>query len=282
MRKTFWIFGLILLVPLFLATGCQEQKRDTSETSNTTQSPIESDEPGLVAHWEFEDDGSIVKDSADSYDGTIVGGAEYVPGKSGNALSFNGTDGRVDFPKSVVDGIGGLEQGTIAFWFKYDSLLDTQQVEPIFFIGNDENDNQDDLYVIELGHSSFDGAGSQPDPENRKLYSTWIKDNREPFLCYDSRVNLEEDTWYHFAVVVDSEGNTGYLNGQEMDNRYYNFGEASDSFFLADVPDKQIMNLGYGRNSKMISPDFVYFKGLLDDFRIYDRPLTAEEIQELI
>ncbi|TKJ16929.1 hypothetical protein CEE44_00125 [Candidatus Woesearchaeota archaeon B3_Woes] len=108
------------------------------------------------------------------------------------------------------------------------------------------------------------------------------KHNQEPFLCFDSNKNVEENKWHHFAVVVSPNGNTGYLNGVEITNRRYNFGNSKDSSFLKDISGKTKLMLGYGRSSYMLSPDFIYFKGALDDVRIYDKPLTTSEIKELI
>ena len=99
-------------------------------------------EPGLIAHWKFDDD---VKDSAGENDGTIKG-ATFAAGKIGKAVKFDGVDDYVDFK---VDEIGALSEGTIAFWFNYESILDKQTVMPIFYIGNDEKE-RDNLFIIEI------------------------------------------------------------------------------------------------------------------------------------
>jgi len=255
------------------------EETPVTEPETQAEEPTEVIDPNLIAHWKFDDD---AKDSVKNHDGTIKGNAVFTAGKKGNALSFDGVDDYVDFSQDTIKEIGSLSQGTIAFWFKFSSILETQTVMPIFYIGVNEKD-PDYIFIIEMGHfdeQSFIG-GIVPDPSNKKLYVTWIKDNKDPFLCYDSRTNLEENKWHHFAVVVDSSGNTGYLNGVEMTNRHYNFGNSKDSSFLDDISNFKKLMLGYGRSVNQISPDFVYFKGSLDDFRIYDKALTASEIKEL-
>ncbi|NQV08293.1 LamG domain-containing protein [Candidatus Woesearchaeota archaeon] len=237
----------------------------------------ETEDPNLIAHWKFDDDGM---DSAKSNHGNIIGGAIFSQGKLGKALYFDGVDDYVDFSQETVDEIGSLSQGTIAFWFNYESLLDKQTLMPIFYIGMESG--ADNMYLIEIGHSAGDGATSSPNPNDKKIYSTWIKNNREPFLCYDSTNNVEEDKWHHFAVVVGDDGNTGYLNGVEITNRDYNFGDANAKSFLNSIPVKEQLTLGHGRSSFMISPDFVYYKGYLDDVRIYNKPLSSDEINELM
>ena len=241
-------------------------------------------EPNLIAHWKFDDD---AKDSANDNDGTIKGGASFAAGKLGKALSFDGVDDYVDFSQSTIDEMGSLTKGTIAFWFKFSSLLDTQVIMPIFYFGMESG--SDNMYIIELGHAAGTEGGydpnvaiGTPDPGNKMIYATWVKNNNQnPFLCFDSNKDLDEDKWYHYAVVVGADGNTGYLDGVEMADRDYNFGNANDKSFLSSIPVKKKFTLGYGKSSSGISPDFSYFKGALDDVRIYDKTLSADEVKGL-
>lgn len=262
----------------------QEDELDENE-EQPEQDPEEPEkDPNLVANWNFEGEGTTILDYANNHDGTIVGNAQRTQGKVGNALYFDGIDDYVYFSQNTVDEIGSLTQGTIMFWFKFESLLSTQTIIPMFYIGTNEEGGNDNIYVIEIGH--FAGANDYralgSDPDNTMLYSTWIKNNHEPYLCFDSNENLDENIWYHFAVVVSPEGNTGYLNGIELTNRYYNFGTSSDVSFLNDIPVKEMLTLGYGRSSSELSPDFLYYKGYLDDVRVYDIPLSSSKINELI
>ena len=255
----------------------QDEENDVQEIAH---------DPGLIAHLTFDDSGD---DIVSGFDGEIKGGAEFKSGKIGNGLYFDGVDDYVELSTEALATLGELKQGTIAFWLNFDSILDNQPVMPIFYMGIDDQQNKvDNMYIIEIGHAAgteapFDNQYPEgtPDPKNKRIYSTWIKDGQEPFLCSDSEVNLVEGVWQHFTVVAGPDGNTLYLNGEEVRNRDYNFGHSTDKAFLDDIPVKEIMTIGYGRSHTWISPEFVYFKGLLDDFRIYDRPLESEEILEL-
>lgn len=246
--------------------------------------PVVEKDPNLLSHWEFEDN---AEDSAGENHGTIKGGATFTQGKAGKAISLDGVDDYVDFSQETVNSLGKLSQGTIAFWFRFESLLDTQTVMPIIYIGG--KDRPDNIYVIEIGHSAgteapydFNAVPGTPDPSNTRLYSTWIRNDKDPFLCFDTNKNLDENKWYHFAVVVSENGNTGYLNGVEMTDRDYNFGNSNAHPFLNDISAKDKFYIGYGRNSYMISPDMVFFKGEIDDVRVYNEPLSADEIKGLI
>jgi len=287
---------ILIILGIVALTGCvQKEVQETTIESEETRTeeaeilePIVEEteiveepttiDPNLVAHWKFDDD---AEDSAGDNHGSVKGDAVFTTGKFNNALSFDGVDDYVDLPQETTNQLKDLSQGTIAFWFKFDSLLDKQTIMPIFYIGMDNERDEDNIFIIEIGH--FDERTPQAlAPNNKKLYVTWIKDNQDPFLCYDSRTNLEENKWHHFAVVVSPKGNTGYLNGVEMTNKHYNFGRSSDDYFLDDIPNLEKVMLGQGRSSYMVGPDFVYYKGALDDFRIYNRALSASEILELI
>jgi len=288
------IFFILLLITIISLSGCVQNKEVEIEEipEPISEAPVETQvtepetivesleeaptDPSLIAYWKFDED---ARDSAGDYDGAIKGDAEFSAGKIGNALYLDGVDDYVDLPQSAVSKIGSLGQGTIAFWFKFTSILDKQTVMPIFYIGGNERD-KDNIFIIELGHFDERTAGALA-PNNKKLYVTWIKDNKDPFLCYDSNANLEEGKWHHFAAVVGPDGNTGYLNGAELKNRHYNFGTSKNPSFLDDILKNEKLMLGYGRSAYMVGPDFVYYKGALDDFRIYDKTLSAGEVKEL-
>ncbi len=225
----------------------------------------------LVAHWKFdESQGDTAYDSSgNDFHGTIIGNATRINGMRGNALEFDGEDDYVDMPLDAVNYIGNLSQGTIAFWFNFTNILQKQKIIPLFYIGIDNENDEDDLFIIEIGH-----GGTQ----NTHLYVTWIIDQQIPVLCYDTNFNLNEHQWYHFTVVVGPDGNTGYLDGEELVNRHYNFGSANDDLFLDDIPVKEKLSVAYGKTNDMIDSKFRYFKGKMDDVRFYDWPLNDSEI----
>ena len=61
-----------------------------------------------------------------------------------------------------------------------------------------------------------------------------------------------------------------------MIDRHYNFGDASVSCFFKDVVNKKVCWLGRGFLGGIQRTN--YFKGKIDEIRIYDRPLSDVEI----
>jgi hypothetical protein len=75
-----------------------------------------------VGMWLFDEgNGNAAKDScADGNDATIHGGAKWVDGKHGKALSLDGTDDYVEIPHDESLMVGA--EHTIALWFKLDEV----------------------------------------------------------------------------------------------------------------------------------------------------------------
>jgi hypothetical protein len=91
---------------------------------------------------------------------------------------------------------------------------------------------------------------------------------------------MDENEWTHYALVSGPNGTNVFINGEGIPANY-NFGGLGDAYFLNDIPDTEVIMLGRGKTSSMATYNFAYFKGYLDDLRVYDRPLTKEEINEL-
>ncbi len=224
----------------------------------------------LVAHWRLDGDLDPVvwDDGPHGLHGTAYN-ITYERGRVGLAAVFDSTRDEIlvrDDAGLAPLRIGELAYGTIGVWFRYQSV--GGQILPIFYFGEADADAPHNSLIIEIGHGN--------NAQNRRLYFTIINAR----FCYDSGVNLEPDRWYHFAAVVGPEGNTGYLDGQEMTRRHYNLGsDATYTDFFASVPVQELLAIGYGRYGK--DDRFYHFQGRIDDVRIYDKPLEANEVRGL-
>ena len=237
------------------------------------QANIQSDiNKGLVSFWSFEDDSNNkINDASINNISGIGNSIAYENGIIGKAAVFNGSDSRIFFPSINSQPpleISNLNVGSISLWFKYNSI--GAQILPILYFGESQTGTPHSSLIIEIGH----GGGTNY--SNKRLYFTIVNQG----FCFDSGINLSENTWYHFVAVVSENGNTGYLNGAEMTERIYNLGSNKNySDFFNDVPAKEILALGYGRYGQ--EDPFFTFKGSIDEVRIYDRPVNAKEIKEL-
>lgn len=266
--KRFYYFS-ILIVLISLLAGCEEESVVVVE-DNTVSYPTE----GLIANWTFDNDqDDEITDSSDyGYNGTSYS-VEYDDGVVGKSLLFDGETSKIVIPDAdslPPEAIGTLEEGTVAGWFKF--VNKGGQVLPILYFGKSTSTDLPYGLILEIGH---DGG----DIDNRRLYFTIIHYASENH-CFDSGENLLENTWYHFAVTVSDSGNTGYLNGAELTNRRYNLGSDENyTVFFNDVPNKEMLSIGYGRYSQ--EEPFYSFNGNIDNVMIYNRALTEDEVVEL-
>ncbi|MEF8847971.1 MAG: LamG domain-containing protein [Candidatus Thermoplasmatota archaeon] len=239
---------------------------------------------GLIAHYTFDEkNGTIAKDfSKYRVNGTVYGG-KWTDGKIKGALDFDGINDYVQIPNNkspTPKHLRNIKQGTISFWFKSDYIPTDNAIAPLFQYGKktpcDVKNNANGGLIIELGHDPLHN-------QSKKIYFTFFSNGCKlyPSLCFDSNKNLRENKWYHFVVVVGYHNNigynTGYLNGQKMIDRHYNFANSFTAEFFKDATMHESLTLGKGFWNREI----FYFDGKIDDLRIYNRPLSSEEVVKL-
>ncbi len=228
---------------------------------------------GLVSHWSFDGDSeSRVVDNVGECHGvpTKVG---YTDGVIGKAATFNGKASRIIVSDSnglPPTAVTSLEYGTLSVWIRFENR--GGQVLPILYLGKESSSMPNRSMIFEVGHD----RGSV---DNRRLYFTTIYSPQQNF-CVDSNINLSEGVWYHYVAVMSESGSTIYLNGIEITRRRYNLGSTkSCSVFFNDVPNKELLSIGYGKYSQ--EEPFFSFNGAIDDLRIYNRALNQTEVLAL-
>lgn len=261
-RRSLCTFAMLGLV----AAPVGSAKADSGSVPEA-QGP--TDLADYVAYWDFDEASGSSAFDASPLDlaGDLLGGS-WGEGINGSAVDLDGTD---DFISITNDGafpsaLGSLTEGTLSIWFKFDTFTTEQgTIHPILFAGAADGSSG---LIIEVGH--FSGV-------NAKLYFTIYNGGYVP-QCFDTGFDLRANTWYHFVAVVGADFNTGYLNGTELTDRNYNFGDASSAFFFSDVANKEVFWLGRGYLNERSRDQ--YLDGTVDEFRVYDRPLSAEEVRQ--
>ncbi|MEE2908403.1 MAG: LamG-like jellyroll fold domain-containing protein [Planctomycetota bacterium] len=222
----------------------------------------------FVASWSFDEgSGGFLGDETGSSQG-VIHGASWIEGISGGALSFDGLDDYVEITDGTgfPDFLGDLEYGTIAMWFRFDTMPEAGVIHSCLYVGRENSASERSTFHVEIGHNQV----------NSKLYWTIVEpEAQQPSLCYDSSSQLTTDTWYHYVLVVTPTGNTGYLNGVEMDSRHYNFGSPDSRRFLSDMVTREAFWFGKGS----FAGSDQYLEGAMDEVRVWDRSLDASEIQ---
>jgi hypothetical protein len=216
------------------------------------QGYVEPNEPcepltqGMISHWTFDEgSGSTAYDSIGDSNGTIYG-AQWTTGQVDGALSFDGDGDYVD-----CGNLGSFPStGTIGFWMKPYEIANYRNPFTTDFSGYNDGirfeESDPGRFVVAIAYS-----GSSADIHE--------------YLS----VGLQAETWYHVVLTWDSGSDNvrGYLDGLEK------FDE-SQTNWPGTLPDVQI-GRGYSTSSNR------HWDGSVDDVRIYDRALSAEEIRQL-
>jgi len=201
---------------------------------------------GLTHHWTLDESSGALIDSAGSQNGTAVGSPTYATvGVVDNAMGFDGSDDRI-----TISTVSVGAEATFSVWAKITSSTDCSS--------NFSAMMTDDI----SGENGFYLAGGSCN-----------------FLCFkgDSSLNnegvcgtvagLDSYAWHHYVGVSTASGMYVYIDGQLLDSNTGSF---------TNVGVNGPYEIGHARTSGTR-----YFTGDLDDVRIYNRALSAAEIEAL-
>jgi hypothetical protein len=197
---------------------------------------------GLVAHYQF--DGSLTNSSGGGA-GTPSGSPVYESGVFDRALRFDGTDDSVALPSNVV---GALTDATFAVRVRWDGGAAWQRIfdfgagtAQYMILTPSSGSGTTQFAILNSGGTTQRLAG--PDP-------------------------LPIGEWTHVAVTLAGNTGTLYVNGAAV---------ASTSITVDPGTITQTANF-LGDSQFTADP---LFAGTLDEFRIYNRGLTPDEVRAL-
>ena len=241
-------------------------------------------EKGLVVHSDFEEDARDL--GPNHYDGLLRMGAEIsddaAVGES--SVYLDGLRAFVEYPEGKVYFDGDY---SISIWVKWeecklwDRILDFNQVMPMsgnavtWLIGRPAEGTENNLW--------FDQWIVHEDIPVESI----LDQRAQPADAY-LQYNVKVGQWDHYVVVYDSAARnplgiqqntkgenvpyrgkvTLYVNGEKV---------GENTHCLKPQPVPTVANW-LGRSRFSADP---HFKGWMDDFRIYDRKLSAKEVRAL-
>jgi hypothetical protein len=201
-------------------------------------------EPPIAAYSFDEGEGEVAHDAAGDHDGAVEG-ADWVGGKYGGALSFEEEEeDSVDIPASSE--LDLTDAFTLEAWVRPQTADYGQPVlfkeTPTFF-----------------SYALYAGGDERALPEGLVASKDWS------YAQVQGEEEMPAKAWSHLALASDGEDLRLYLDGE-----------------LVDTAPAKSAQISEGSLRIGGDPTFEesYFTGLIDEVRIYDRALSAEEIEE--
>jgi len=195
----------------------------------------------MVDWWAAEGNAN---DSVGTNTGTLVGGASYAPGEVGQAFLLDGSSGYVSIPDSA----------------SLDAMVTNITIE-LWILVNQTTPNSDWRGIVTKGNHSWRLQGTS---QASTIYftanglSAGLKGNQ----------NVNDGQWHHVAAVYDGTNIYLYVDGSL---------DASTPATGSIIQDSFPVALG----ANLDAPSPYYFNGLLDEVSIYNRALSAAEINSI-
>lgn len=229
-------------------------KSQIAEITLKTSKPLDTGEPGLVAHYPF--DGNANDATPYNNHGAIGGNptfqvATHPLGAGKQNIKFDGDKDSV-LVKNAVQLIS--DYTTVNFWIRVDNITAKDA----------------EAYVIDFGHWSERWKISLPQ-HLKIVWTTNGKNTQFPTFISDMDSGdgneMVKGIWWNVTMVHDGEKNLIYVNGK-----------LAASKPVATKLNSTNLPLNFGSNNV---DGGQYFPGALDNVKIYNKALSAAEILKL-
>ncbi len=214
---------------------------------------------GLKGYWSFNGqdmNGTTAYDRSGSGNtGTLTNGPITMPGKTGQALDLDGSDDYVTVADNSALDVGTSADLTLTGWFYRDSFA----TDDTLIAKRNGIATGDTGYILYID-----------DATDQLIFE--VSDGTDEYSL-TSVATFTTAGWNHFAVVWDQDSASGselYINGVAN--------TATDSGAIGNLDDlSNTLAFRSGAESDAGNP----FDGKLDEIRVYNRTLSASEIQSL-
>lgn len=239
---------------------------------------------GLVGYWTF--DGPSINWSANTMQDTSGGGdmatlvslattTSPVPGKTGQALAFNGSSSVVT--AGTLSALTGTHSRTVSVWFKTTTTAD----QGLFDSGTTaSNDAAFQMYTV--GNVGVGTPAPATNPGGVDL-TFWGDDIYAPIGIGA----VADGKWHQLVATYDQGSNTAalYLDGVAESAYFWNGTswsslEAGPLTVITPNTMGNPIEIGEAR-TLLWGQGNTFFNGSIDSVRVYGRALSAQEILQL-
>ena len=209
---------------------------------------------GLVGYWPF--NGNANEEIGNTNNGTVNGAllTTDINGIANNAYVFDGVSNYIDLPNNFY---GGQTTTVVSFRLRFKISSNGHS-----FIWNKDGSWTEVGIFIDV-NGAFGIFWAYPNQYNGIVTTNG---------------SIVPNIWYDAVIIINGSSSKIYLNGIEQTGVTINTPSNSISFTDAGTCGSGINRFGFKKDS--CSPAN-YFNGILDEFMLYDRTLTQQEITQL-
>jgi len=267
--------GPVPVATYTVSDGSGAANSTATSTLAITISPVNNAaEPTLsvrgIGRWTF-DEGSGSATTTDAYNARTGTLGDTVPaptvapvwtsghvGTAGTALDFDGTGSRVALDTATTQPLMGTS--TLSFWIRTTQTGNGVGWDSPAVIGSEQQYGTNDIQWGALNSSGRIGLGLG---DTAGVYSTTA---------------INDGSWHQVAITRDAVTNAVSVY---VDGRLEATGSPSDPSLNGAM--NRLAGFGQNNNFSLDAAgsdlaDFRFFRGQLDDLRIYDRVLTADQV----
>lgn len=219
-------------------------KSDNISKKSETVAAMPTGEKGLIANWQF--DGSLLDNTDNAMDVASLNTAGFTSEhKSGEKSLLLNENNYLQLPYTIADS----DELTVAMWTKW--INPSIGWQRLFDFGNGT-----DQYIFLT-------------PSNGTNMRLALKNKGdEQQVTYKSK--MPSNSWQHITVTIGNGAARIYINGEVA--------AESDGITIKPSDIKPVLNY-IGRSQFNADP---YYKGYLDDVRIYNYALSQDEIKTVM
>jgi len=201
----------------------------------------------LIGHWPL--NGDTLDYTEYGRNGTAVGAVTNASGKIGSCYYFDGVNDTISF--GTGDTFFPIMAHTISIWFSSDGTTATTGTSPAIF-------------GFTYGIRGFLGSGGNP---TYRLYRA----DGSATISADNTYNYHDSKWHLYTATCDGTNMKLYIDGILKAT-----GTAHATWNGYTSWPTNVWNIGRDNNNTPY-----YYRGRLNDLRLYDHALSTKEIKEL-
>ena len=220
----------------------------SATASATTSTGIP--DANLIGWYKYDQTSGTTAADSSGYgnNGTVINGATWTTGNSGNAVDLDGTNDYSALPAGVVS---NANTATLSAWVNLDTVTNWMR-------------------IFDFGSGTSTYMNLMPKNGSNGKIRFAIRNNGSSEQIIDGQSAVATGGWHHVAVTLNGATGTLYVDGLQV---------GQNTTMTLKPSDLGATTQNWIGRSQFADP---YLDGRVDDFRIYNRAISASEVTSVM